>query len=216
MAAVLAFHHTVQFGSALADKYGNDPFVWVSPFLWSHCHARSRPRTFGLGLIPPFVHGKDAIFFVSRAPISGKIVCDCVFVIDEILEISVAERQFPMGHPVRHYHFDHGPRRCPTHQNSTLTRIANPKLSFVVDPPMPIDGWIQHYVRASTQDVLTYFKSKRRKNVRIVTLSADGLYDRVLCWCALPGHTRKAVLPMRSLLNSITPVHPAPGPIIWP
>ena len=47
MAGYLAYHRTRLYAGIVADLYGNDPFVWVTPFVWSHCHARDRPRWFG-------------------------------------------------------------------------------------------------------------------------------------------------------------------------
>ncbi|MDD2775652.1 MAG: hypothetical protein PHU06_06835 [Gallionella sp.] len=215
MAAVLAFHHCSQFGRVLADKYGNDPFVWVMPFLWSHCHARSRPKTFGEAKNPPFVRGRDAVFFVTHHPKTRKLVCDCVFVIDKVMQIKDAEAYFPISHPARHFHFDHGQSRNPHHVHSSLTRIADTKLSFVLDPPMPIDWWIEQYVRYTGNPVSKYFQAKRIKNVRVIDRDANGLYNRTLKWTRRRGHGAHAVLPMRDLRLTVRPSHPANGQINW-
>jgi hypothetical protein len=184
--------------------------------LWSHCHARSRPLTFGLRAFPPFVRGGDAVFFVSSSSSSGRIVCDCVFVVESVRPIGAVERTFRATHPVRHYHFDHGPGRSPHHRNSTHTRLADPALSFVVDPPMPLGAWIARHVTHRKLTVLDYFATKKRKNVRIITANADALYDRLLRWCRRPGHSRRAHLPMPGLLSAVPPAYPARGPIVWP
>jgi hypothetical protein len=213
MAAVLAFHHTSPFGTALGDRYGNDPFVWVRPFLWSHCHARSRSSTFGMACIPPLVHERDAVFFLSHDR-DNKLVCDCVFVIAETWPIASAEVRFPPQHPARHYHFDQ--RRNPHHVSSARTRIADEVRSFVPDPPMPIGRWISGYVSAQSLTVHQYFAMNKIKNVRIVTRDAEGLYKRVVSWSKEPGHRRRKVLSMRHLRRSLPPEFPGSKPIAWP
>lgn len=213
MAAVLAIHHSRYFGEILADKYGNDPFVWEQPFLWSHCHARSRPKDFGRAIAPPFVRGHDAVFFLTLQPVTRKLVCDCVFVIDQVLPIATAEARFARHHPVRHYHFDQ--QRNPHHKESSVTRLGSKRFSFVLDPPMPIGSWIEQYVRHSKITVQNYFRTKRIKNVRVVTRDANGLYNRVLRWTRGKGHKAHAVLPMRSLCSTMRPSYPAQAPMTW-
>lgn len=214
MAAVLAFHHTVPFGGPLADRFGNDPFVWVSPFLWSHCHARSRPATFGLANKPPLVRGCDAAFFLTSEPSSGRLLCDCVFVVGQVIPIAAAEATFPPAHPARHYHFDQD--RSPHHFRSNLTRIADPRYSFVLDPPMPIGRWISRYVFRRSLSVHMYFRSEKIKNVRVISADADNLYDRLCAWTRLPGHSARRVLPMRGLRSALAPPFPSHTPIVWP
>ena len=213
MAAVLAIHHSRQFEGILADKYGNDPFVWARPFLWSHCHARSRKKDFGKATTPPFVKGHDAVFFVTLHPKTKKLVCDCVFVIDNMLSIEDAEAKFPRNHPVRHFHFDQ--RRNAHHKNSAVTRLGSEKLSFVLDPPMPIGPWIEQHIRRTKTTVANYFRSKKIKNVRVITQDANGLYNRALRWSKGRGHRAHTVLSLRTLRQTIHPSRRAPGPIIW-
>jgi hypothetical protein len=212
MAAVLAIHHSREFEGILADKYGNDPFVWAQPFLWSHCHARSRPSDFGMGKKPPLVRGRDAVFFLTIHPKTRKLVCDCVFVIDKVLPIADAETQFPRHHPARHYHFDQ--QRNGHHTNSAVTRLGSKKLSFVLDPPMPIGSWVEAYVRRTGTPVSKYFRSKKIKNVRVVTRDASGLYNRILRWSRGKGHRAHNVLSIQSLLATMRPSYRASGPII--
>lgn len=214
VAAVLAFHHGARFGGAVADTYGNDPFVWVSPFLWSHCHARSRPASFGRGTKAPFVRDKDAVFFLSRPPGYDDIVFDCVFVIRAVCSIASVEGTFRPTHPARHYHFDQARSRY--HKASALTRIADGDLSFVPEPPMPLGQWIEEHVAPGKLTVADYFGMRKRKNVRIVTADANGLYDRLVNWTQRPGHSRHIQLAMPSLLAAVNPTFPAPGPIVWP
>ena len=213
MAVVLALHHSRQFNGILADKYGNDPFVWVQPFLWSHCHARSRPSYFGKATKPPFVRGRDAVFFLTYHPRTMRLVCDCVFVIDKVLSIADAEAQFPRHHPARHFHFDQ--LRNTHHTNSALTRLGDEKLSFVLDPPMPVGSWIEKYVRRTNTTVSNYFRSKKIKNVRVVTQDANGLYNKAFRWSKSKGHRAHYKLSIRSLLSTMRPLCPAQGPTIW-
>jgi hypothetical protein len=214
MVAVLAFHHTRPFGATLADKFGNDPFVWVSPFLWSHCHARSRPASFGLANRPPLVRGHDAVFFLTSEPSSGKLVCDCVFVVKEVIPIAAAEALFHPAHPARHYHFDQD--RSPHHFGSNLTRIADRRYSFVLEPPMPIGRWISRYVSRRGLSVHKYFRSNKIKNVRVISSDADDLYERVRAWTRQPAHSARRVLSMRGLRSALTPTFPGHTPIVWP
>lgn len=215
MAAVIALHHSRQFNGIVADRYGNDPFVWVRPFLWSHCHARSRPNDFGKATTPPFVRGHDAVFFCTHHPRTGKLVCDCVFVIAQVVKIADAEARFPRFHPVRHFHFDQHQNRNPYHIKSTLTRIGHKELSFLLDPPMPIGTWIEQYVRSGKLTVTKYFQGKRIKNVRVITKNANELYNRALRWSKGRGHRKIGRLSMHSLRMTMCPSYPAEGPIIW-
>jgi hypothetical protein len=212
MAAVLAPHHATKVGRHVADRYGNDPFVWVSPFLWSHCHARSRSRDFGLGVGGPLVHGKDAVFFLSTDPETNDVLVDCVFLIAEVAAIGEAEARFAPSHPARHYHFDQ--QRSPKHLRSELTRIADPELSFLPSPPMPLGAWIENHLAPRSMPALDYFRLKKRKNVRVVISDAQGLYDRLLAWSKLPGHSALKCLPLRTL-RQIAPLYPANWPIHW-
>jgi hypothetical protein len=206
MAAILAYHHCCTFNGVLADKYGNDPFVWVQPFLWSHCHARSRPKTFGAAKTAPFVRGRDAVFFVTHHPRTKVLVCDCVFVIDKVVPIAAAEACFPVTHPARHFHFDQS--RNPHHKKSSLTRLAHTRFSFVLDPPMPIGRWINDYVRKTNTCVETYFRSKRIKNVRIIVKNADALYNRTLRWGNQKMHRVYRSLPIQGLVSTVPPLFP--------
>ncbi|MDP2449915.1 MAG: hypothetical protein Q8M93_15800 [Polaromonas sp.] len=152
------------------------------------------------------------VFFVSTDFESGEVVFDCVFVIGEVLSISDAETRFPNAHPARHYHFDQ--ERCPSHKLSTLTRIADPTASFIPTPPMPLGSWIECHVSARSMPVLDYFRMKKRKNVRVVTHDAQGIYDRLVQWSKMPGHAALACLPMQTL-REIQPEYPAEGAIDW-
>ncbi len=212
MAAILAPHHGNVSAGFMADRYGNDPFVWTSPFVWSHCHARSRSRDFGLARRGPLVFGKDAVFFVTVAPQTRRIVCDCVLVIDGVLCIRAAEATYPLGHPIRHYHFDQD--RDPHHKRSSLTRIADAKRSFVPHPPAPIGPWIEAHVAKRKLPALEYFGLPKRRNVRIVQRDAQAIYDRVLAWCTKPGRQKLNVLPLNSL-QAIHCKYPAEGQIAW-
>jgi hypothetical protein len=212
MAAVFAPHHTARFGEYVADLYGNDPFVWVSPFLWSHCHARSRPTSFGTSTKGSTVCSKDAVFFVSTDPKTQSVVVDCVFVIDRVVWIGDAEKMFPDSHPVRHYHFDH--ERSPNHNKSKLTRIADPNFSFIPNPPMPLESWVEDHVEQRSMSVIEYFRLGKRKNVRVITKNADGIYERLLAWTKLPGHAALEFLPLQAL-GKVKPEYPAEGPIDW-
>ena len=212
MAAVLAPHNAALVSGYVVDRSGNDPFVWLNPFVWSHCHARSRSREFGLARKGPFVFGKDAVFFVSVHPKTGKLVCDCVFVIDKVLPIAQAEAHYPPTHPIRHYHFDQDRSRY--HKNSRLTRVADADRSLVPHPPAPIGAWIQAHVHKRKLTVSSYFAMKKRRNVRIVQNDAQGIYDRVVAWCSKPGHQRLQVVPVQCL-QQIAPESPADGDITW-
>jgi hypothetical protein len=212
MAAILAPHHGNLSAGFMADRYGNDPFVWSSPFVWSHCHARSRSQDFGHARTGPFVFGMDAVFFVSIHPQTRKLVCDCVFVIDDVLPIRVAEESYPPGHPVRHYHFDQN--RNKHHEGSSLTRVADTKTSFVPHPPAPIGRWIEAHVAERKLSTIEYFKLPKRRNVRVVVTDAQGIYDRLVAWCRRPGHRRLSVLPPSSL-QAIRCDYPAEGQIAW-
>ena len=212
MAAVLAPHHTSRATGYVADRYGNDPFVWVQPFLWSHCHARSRSPTFGQSAHGPFVEGKDAVFFVSHDPASDQVVCDCVFVIEEVLPIEEVEARFAASHPIRHYHFDQS--RSKHHLQSTLTRVANSSTSFVLDPPMPLGPWIESHVKQRSMPVLEYFSLKKRKNVRVVTTDAQGIYERCVEWTSMPSHRTLASLPLETL-RAVELVYPGEEEIEW-
>lgn len=215
MAAILALHHSRVYGrSALADLYGNDPFVWTSPFLWSHCHTRGRPITFGLGRKGPTLWGKDAVFFLTLHPVSNALVCDAVFLIQAILPIAKAESLFAASHPARHYHFDQ--LRNPYHTRSTLTRVADPNRSFVLDPPLPIGSWIDQYVKPGKLAVKSYFRMNRRKNVRVMDRGVSTLYMRVKRWGQRPGHQLLSQLPLRTLRRAMHPTHPGNSPIRWP
>jgi hypothetical protein len=158
------------------------------------------------------VFGKDAVFFVSVHPQTSKLVCDCVFVIDKIRPIARAEALYPPTHPIRHYHFDQ--QRSRYHKKSRLTRFADPSKSFVPHPPAPIGSWIEHHVHERSLTVADYFSMKKRRNVRIVRTDAQGIYDRLLAWCAKPGNQRLSVVPIQSL-QQIAPDAPAAGPIVW-
>lgn len=171
MTAILAPHHGRVTLGDMADRYGNDPYVWTSPFLWSHCHARSRARDFGSATASQFVHGRDAVFFVAHNHLTQQLCCDCVFVVAESVSIQSAAAQYPPTHAASHYHFDH--LRNPAHQKREITRFADSSLSFVPHPPMPIDDWIEDYVDRRRQTVLEYFSTKRRKNVRVITRDAQ-------------------------------------------
>jgi hypothetical protein len=212
MTAILAPHHSDLLNGFYADRYGNDPYVWTKPFLWSHCHARSRPVQFGLGLKGPTIKGKDVVFFLSNDGDSKQIVCDCVFVIAAVLPIAIAAKSFPENHAVQHYHFDQ--ERSSHHKNSTLTRIADPLLSFVPHPPMPIGAWIEEHVETRSMSVIDYFQMKKRKNVRIVTKDVQGIYDRLEKWVTLQGHGRLDCLPSSSL-KVVKVAHPANNIIDW-
>lgn len=212
MAAILAPHHGRTTLGYLADRYGNDPYVWTSPFLWSHCHARSRAPDFGSATTGQLVHGRDAVFFVTHDHTTQQLFCDCVFVVAEVVPIQSAAALYPPTHAASHYHFDH--LRNPAHAESEITRFADPGLSFVPHPPMPIDDWIEHHVDRRRQTVLEYFSTKRRKNVRVITRDAEGLYDRIVAWTRLPGHQRLSRLPLSSL-QPIPLDYPAAQAINW-
>jgi len=212
MAAILAPHNSENIEGHIADRYGNDPFVWVSPFLWSHCHARSRPQDFGRGNHGPTVNGRDAVFFVSHDRSSDEVVCDCVFVVAESVPIAAAEARFPAGHPARHYHFDH--QRSKYHINSTTTRIADRNLSFIPHPPMPLGTWIESHVEQRSMSVLDYMRLKMRRNVRVVRYDAQGIYDRLRAWVKLPNHTALESLPLHTL-KGVKLVYPANEPVRW-
>jgi len=212
MSAILAPHHSSCIQGYIADRYGNDPFVWVSPFVWSHCHARSRALNFGLGNQGPSVDGRDVAFFVSHNDETDKVVVDCVFVIADVVPISQAEMSFPVGHPVRHYHFDQ--ERCPQHKRSQYTRIAHTTTSFIPHPPMPLDDWVDDHVAKRKMKVLDYFRLKKRRNVRVITHDAQGIYDRLVKWANMPGHQALTCLPLDTLMR-INLVYPANGLIHW-
>lgn len=210
MAAFVALHHGALIGDHVADRYGNDPWVWTIPFVWSHCHARPRNKEFGNATIGSCVHGKDAMFFLTFLP-DGGLVCDCVLVIAEVLPIKVVEQRYLPTHPIRHYHFDQ--ERNPYHEKSALTRLADAKLSFVPHPPAPIDTWIENYIEKREKPLHEYFSDKRIKNVRKVT-DAQGLYDRIVCWCDSSGSQRLTNLPLQTL-KEIHLKYPAPDPLSW-
>jgi hypothetical protein len=199
MAAILAFHHTRPFDAARADMYGNDPFVWSTPFVWSHCHARPRAGDFGFACRAPFVLGQDCVFFLSYDEQADQVVCDCVFVIDAVIDISTWEGEYPPTHPIRSYHFDQ--LRNPHHCQSGRSWIANTKRSFVIEPPCPLPPEIDGWVRPRGLKVEDYYRLRRRKNARVVTSGAQQLYDHLIAWTRQPGHRRIRKLPLRTLAN---------------
>ena len=81
---------------------------------------------------------------------------------------------------------------------------------------MPLGPWIEHHVTRRKLHVADYFAGGKRKNVRVVTADAYGLYNRLVDWTGLPGHTRHVQLPMIDLLDLIVPAFPGPGPMVWP
>lgn len=212
MSSILAIHHSENIGGYIADKYGNDPFVWVEPFLWSHCHARSRQADFGLAKTGSLVFGKDTVFWVSIDQRTDELFCDCIFVVDKFLKIEDAENKFAASHPARHYHFDQ--KINPYHAESARTFIANSNYSFVIHPPMPIGSWIDEHVEKRKLSVLEYFRMGKRKNVRIITARASEIYERAKCWCAQPNHSEIGVLPLNSL-KSVSVLFPTDTPIKW-
>lgn len=215
MAAYFAYHHTKLHAGIVGDRYGNDPFCWVSPFVWSHCHARSRPRTFGVDPRPPFVNGRDAIFFAGHHPETGDLVIDSVLVLDRMLPIAEAEAQWHPSHPIRHYHFDQN--RQSAHENSDRTWIACPEFSFVVHPAMPIGDWIEDYVSPTRVTIADYFGQRLRKSARHLA-HPQRLYDMVVAWAGKPGHARLDRIPLETL-QQVPLDWPVPGVQIkwdWP
>jgi hypothetical protein len=192
MAAYLAYHHTRLHAGVVGDRYGNDPFCWVSPFVWSHCHARPRPLSFGVKPRLPCVNGRDAMFFAGHHPASKALVIDSVLVLDRMMPIAEAEAQWHSSHPIRHYHFDQN--REPTHKNSDRTWIACPELSFVAHPAMPIADWIEDYVSSARVTIADYFGQRRRKSARRLA-HPQGLYDKVVAWTRRLGHARLKQIP---------------------
>src|SRR5262249_14520625 len=154
---------------------------------------RSRSSRFGHALREPLVSGKDAVFFVTYDPNAKELLCDCVFVIAETLPIREAEAKYSIYHPVRHYHFDQD--RNPSNKNSILTRVAEPEASFIPHPPARIGDWIESHVRNRKLTVGEYFSMKKRKNVRVITRDAQGIYDRINIWSCQPGHQKLSCLP---------------------
>jgi len=198
MAVVLAPHHCDIFSGYYADKYLNDPWVWSTPFLWSHCHARSRPSDFGTGRVgPSFVRGKDAVFFMSVHPRTQDVVCDCVFVIDAVVSIEEAECRFGMISWERCLHFDQLSE--PRHARSRLTRIADPELSFVPLEPVVLGPWIDAFVDVRKRSVADYFSMRNRKSVRLVTGNGDELYERIHQATVQP----LGILPREMIANQI-------------
>jgi len=211
MAAYLAYHRTAMHGGVVGDMYGNDPFVWAVPFVWSHCNARNRPKWFGVTPRPPFVHGRDAVFFAGHHPETGELVCDSVLVLQQRLDIAAAEALWPETHPIRHYHFDQD--RNAGHASSTFTRVADPDLSFVVHPAMPLGEGIEAFVTEAKTTIASYFGQPRIKNARRLN-NPQGLYDLILEWVAREGHQRLPRIPLRTLAK-VQLEHPAPHPIEW-
>ena len=196
MAGYLAYHRTRLYAGIVADLYGNDPFVWVTPFVWSHCHARDRPRWFGDQPRGACVHGQDVMFFAGHHPATGELVCDSVLVFDGRTPIEEAEAQWPGTHPIRHFHFDQD--WDPAHEDSQLTWMANPQHSFVSHPAMPVGAWIQEYVTETQTTIHAYFGQPRRKKARKLA-NPQGLYDRAVAWTQLPGHQRLPQIPLATL-----------------
>ena len=213
MTTVLAPHHVDRRHGYISDRYGNDPFVWTAPFLWSHCHARSRSPSFGFALSGTRVHGKDAVFFVGNDPESNEPFIDCVFLVAEVVAIGLAESRFSQSDPARHYHFDQA--RSPHHEKSKLTRVADPIYSFVPHPPMPLGLWIENHVEQRSMSVIDYFRLRKRRNVRMVTVDAQGLYERVVQWSKINGRSALSRLPAESL-KGVRLDYPAVGEIAWP
>lgn len=196
MSAYLAFHHTRMYGEHVADRYGNDPFVWVWPPVWSHCHARTRPLGLGTGASGALVHGHDAVFFCGTHPLTGELAIDAVLVLQPSMHIQAAEANWPQEHPIRHYHFDQ--ERDPGHAASQRSWIAHPHLSFLPQPAMPVGAWIDDYLSQARLPLLEYFAMPRRKSARKV-VDPQGLYQRLERWTVQPGRARLAGLPLRSL-----------------
>lgn len=207
MAAYLAYHHTKLYAGIVGDRYGNDPFCWVSPFHWSHCHARPRPSSFGIDPQPPFVDGRDAMFFAGHHPVTKELVIDSVLVLERVLPIGKAERKWARSHPIRHYHFDQS--REPGHAKSDRTWIASAELSFVPHPAMPIGDWIEDYVTPARTKVSEYFGQRLRKSARRLR-DAQGLYDLLVAWTAHPAHARLDRIPLHTL-RQVPPIWPIPG-----
>lgn len=176
MSAYLIFHHGAPYRNSWADKHLNDPWVWSSPFLWSHCNARNRPREFGKGSRSPLVAGHDVAFFVSWK--SNQLVFDCVFVVDRCVLIQVAEQRYKTRSFERKLHFDQ--RSNEAHRNSTRTFIANMGLSFLPTPPVRIGAWIENLVVPGKMTVHQYFgASNGRRNARVIRSDAEKLYLRI-------------------------------------
>ncbi len=145
------------------------------------------------------------MFFATA--IGGDLLCDCVFVIAEVVPISRAERRYPAAHPIRHYHFDQG--RNSRHAESMVTRFADPNLSFVPSPPVSIGLFIDEFVAARKLTVQEYFSMTKIKNVRAITHDAQALYDRVSRMASAIGRRRRRL--SVSCLRPIKLDYPIPG-----
>jgi len=176
MAAFIALHHARLFNGVIADKYGNDPWVWSSPFLWSHCNARPRAASFGMATHGPLVNGRDAMFFCSWHPGDNELVFDAVLVFETVRPIREVEALYASTHPVRHYHFDQD--RVKWHRNSHRTWIADENLSFTLHPAMRLPASIDEHLSPGIP-LRDYFAMTRPKSARKIVHNAQGNADQL-------------------------------------
>jgi hypothetical protein len=132
--AYLLHHSTQRYEGLLADLYLNDPYVWTSPFLWSFCHTRQRPK----------VEVGTRLYWLSRES-SGQYVCDLVFAVGERIPLGDAERRYGSQNPILdEFHFRAGRENHPDYAGEAwaFSCVADMEKSFIPDPEVEIEALV--------------------------------------------------------------------------
>ena len=152
-------HKTTESLGIRADYYGNDPYVWRSPYLWSFCHLNQNPRV---------EHGMT-ILWLSKA--DGIYVCDLVFVVGEILPFQTAQQLFAPRNPdLARDHFERGSRAHPeVWRPDAKTYVADMLRSYIPSPAVDIENDVDEIRRREKPE------SKPLREAWIVDKPEDGL-----------------------------------------